>query len=294
MPWLEVSIQIRDSQLESLEDQLLELGALAVTLTDSGNQPVLEPAVNETPLWPRMIVTGLFVAGTAREAITSTLSNLDFIQHASDISFAELEDTDWERSWMDRFKAMQFGQDLWIYPSNLPVPPNLNATIIKLDPGLAFGTGTHPTTALCLEWIDNQDFTGKTVVDYGCGSGILAIAAALKGADKVYAIDNDPQAILATNENARRNKVTERVVTGVPDMDTFGADILLANILAQPIIDLSSQLLGRLNSNGKIVLSGILEEQQQAVLAEYQRHCKSLELKVASGWVRISGQKNAN
>ncbi len=294
MPWLEVSIQISESQLESLEDQLLELGALAVTLSDSEDFPILEPAVNETPLWPRIKVTGLFAAGSSRESILASLNQLNFIHHAGDISFTELEDSDWERSWMDRFEAMQFGKNLWIYPSNLTVPDSLNATVIRLDPGLAFGTGTHPTTALCLEWIDSQDFTDKIVIDYGCGSGILAIAAALKGAAKVYAIDNDPQAILATKDNARRNQISTKIECGMPDMETPQADVLIANILAQPIIDLSSQLNGSLNQNGKIVLSGILEEQQEAVLAAYQHYCKLLSVKAVDGWVRISGQKHAN
>jgi len=294
MAWLEVSIQINEHQLESLEDQLLELGALAVTLCDSKDFPVLEPAVGETPLWPYIKVTGLFAEGTSKLVIANQLAQLEFIQQASDISFAELQDTDWERSWMDRFEAMQFGKNLWIYPSNISIPSALDATIISLDPGLAFGTGTHPTTALCLEWIDSQNFTDKVVIDYGCGSGILAIAAALKGARKVYAIDNDPQAILASKENARRNKVSGQIVTAMPDIEIPAADILLANILAQPIIDLSTQLIAALKEHGKLVLSGILVEQQQAVLETYQPCCQLLSVDTVDGWVRISGQKNAN
>ena len=297
MSWLEAQIEVSEEQLPELEDQLLDLGALAVTLTDSEDHPVLEPAAGETPLWPKLTVTGLFTADTSKKMLTSTLSGLDFITHASAIRFSILEDQEWERSWLDRFKTMCFGNNLWIVPSTTTAaeqPADPQATIIHLDPGLAFGTGTHPTTALCLQWIDSQDFQGKTVIDYGCGSGILAIAAALKGAKVAYAIDNDPQAILATDENARRNNVSERIISGSPQLELPQADILLANILAQPLIEMAEKLTGHVKAGGSIVLSGILEEQQQSVRDSYQIHTNPLSLEICDGWVRINGTTNAN
>ncbi|MCF6225265.1 MAG: 50S ribosomal protein L11 methyltransferase [Xanthomonadales bacterium] len=291
MNWLEVRIEIRESQLEALENQLLELGALAVTLTDSEDHPLLEPGVDQTPLWPKLTVTGLFPGETKKKPITNHLNRLSFIQHASDISFSKLQDQAWERSWMTRFKTMRFGKNLWIVPSTTAkseYPSDPEAVIIQLDPGLAFGTGTHPTTALCLEWIDAQDFSGKVVIDYGCGSGILAIAAALKGAKMVYAIDNDPQAILATNENARRNNVCSQVIAGMPELETPPADILLANILALPLIEMAAQLVGRLKPHSPIVLSGILEEQQAQVVAAYRGLCSSIDCQSNEEWIRLA------
>jgi len=291
MNWLEVRIEVRESQLEALENQLLELGALAVTLTDSEDHPVLEPAVGETPLWPKLTVTGLFPGDTPKNPLANCLASLDFIQHASAIRFSELKDQAWERSWMARFKTMRFGKNLWIVPSTTAksdYPADPAAVIIQLDPGLAFGTGTHPTTALCLEWVDAQDFNGKTVIDYGCGSGILAIAAALKGAKMVYAIDNDPQAILATNENARRNNVSAQVIAGMPELETPPADILLANILALPLIEMAAQLVGRLKPESHIVLSGVLEEQQSQVVAAYRELCHNIECQAHEEWIRLT------
>lgn len=291
MNWLEVRIEVRESQLEALENQLLELGALAVTLTDSEDHPLLEPAVGETPLWPKLTVTGLFLGDTPKEPLSTQLAKLDFIQHASAIRFSELEDQAWERSWMARFKTMRFGENLWIVPSTTEkseYPADPAAVIIQLDPGLAFGTGTHPTTTLCLEWIDTQDFSGKIVIDYGCGSGILAIAAALKGAQKVYAIDNDPQAILATNENARRNNVCDQIIAGMPDLKTPPADILLANILALPLIEMASQLVGRLKPKRPIVLSGILVEQQAQVVAGYSTLCSNIDCQSNAEWIKLT------
>lgn len=291
MSWLEVRIEIREQQLEELEDQLLELGALAVTLTDSEDHPVLEPAVGETPLWPKLTVTGLFSRDASKESISVSLSRMDFIQHVSAIRFSTLEDQQWERSWMERFKTMRFGKNLWIVPSTTEktdYPTDPDATIIHLDPGLAFGTGTHPTTALCLEWIDGEEFTGKTVIDYGCGSGILAIAAALKGAKIVYAIDNDPQAILATDENARRNKVSQQLSCALPGQELPRADIILANILTGPLIELAPKLTTQLKAGGKIVLSGIIEEQQGQVALAYAGLLDSaIDIETNDGWVRL-------
>lgn len=292
MTWLEVRVEIREQQLEELENQLFELGALAVTLTDSEDCPVLEPAVGETPLWPKLTVTGLFGADASSKRITESLSRLKFIQHANAIFFSRLQDQQWERSWMERFKTMRFGKNLWIVPSTTAIadyPADPDATIIHLDPGLAFGTGTHPTTALCLEWIDSQNFTGKTVIDYGCGSGILAIAAALKGAKVVYAIDNDPQAILATDENARRNNVNKQLSSALPDQELPRADIILANILAGPLIELAPKLTALLNVEGKIVLSGIIEEQQEQVAIVYAELLGSgIDVEINDGWIRLS------
>ncbi|MBD3646046.1 MAG: 50S ribosomal protein L11 methyltransferase, partial [Pseudomonadales bacterium] len=213
-------------------------GAVSVTVTDAGDNPLFEPGPGEVPVWKKVTVTGLFEDDIDVEAIRNELSLEGFT-----VAWVEdLGDRIWEREWMDRFKPMQFGQNLWICPGGYEIEAS-DAVIIHLDPGLAFGTGTHPTTRLCLEWLDDGSVAGKQVVDYGCGSGVLAIAALLLGAERVVAIDNDPQAISATRENALRNGVEDRLETGLPeDLWPDDCDIVLANILADPLRQLSTRL----------------------------------------------------
>jgi len=266
---------------------------LAITLTDDADDPVLEPGVGKTPLWPSVCVTALFGGDTPIEPLARMLSLVPGVDRPQQVSFHKFADQQWERVWLERFKPMQFGRDLWIVPGDQAAPEDAKH-ILRLDPGLAFGTGTHPTTRLCLQWMDNHDFHGQTVVDYGCGSGVLGIVAAIKGAKEVFCVDNDPQALLASSDNAARNGVVDNILVSMPEQFTpVSADVVLANILASPLIDLAPVLLGSLRPGGFIVLSGILEEQAKDVLESYQLHLNNLSVTTDDGWVRIQGQKNA-
>ena len=291
MSWLEVSVQVSKEKAPLVEQLLENQSVLALTLTDSADDPVLEPGVGETPLWPSVCITALFGADQPREPLSRLLSLVPGIDRPQQVSFRKVEDQQWERAWLDRFKPMQFGRDLWIVPGNLEAPATAGH-VLRLDPGLAFGTGTHPTTRLCLQWIDGHDFKDRLMVDFGCGSGVLGIAAAIKGATRVIAVDNDPQALLATRDNADRNHVTDKINAVLPDQfRPAQADIMLANILAGPLIDLSADLLKALRPGGSLVLSGVLEEQADEVIAAYQPYTDPLLVTKDDGWVCISGRK---
>ncbi len=292
MPWSEVSISVKRELAPLAELVLEQQGALAVTLEDAENNPVLEPGPGATPLWPSVHVRGLFEADAARDRITRALQVLPGISQPDLIRWRELGDQVWERTWMDRFQPMKFGDHLWIVPTGTEIPWDENNIEIRLDPGLAFGTGTHPTTALCLEWLDGQDFSAKRVVDYGCGSGILGIAAALKGAERVVCVDNDPQALEATTDNAARNGVTDRIQCLAPEAySENSADFILANILAGPLVELAPVLLGSVKPGGTIVLSGILQEQAEMVAGAYRADCQKICRHELDGWVRLTIQR---
>jgi len=292
MPWCEVSVAVSRAQASAIEDVLEQLGALAITLQDDADDPVLEPDVGSTPLWPAVQVRGLFEADVQRSRITDALQIVAGLGRPDLIHWREVGDQDWERAWMKRFRPMKFGQHLWIVPSGMQIPFDGNNFEIRLDPGLAFGTGTHPTTALCLEWLDNHVLNGRSVVDYGCGSGVLGIAAALKGANRVTCVDNDPQALEATQANIQRNGVAGVIDCKAPD--EFGeteADVLLANILSGPLIELSAVLLGSLRPGGQIVLSGVLEEQAAEVIQAYHPVCSDFRSAAQDGWFRLEARK---
>ncbi|HID50127.1 MAG TPA: 50S ribosomal protein L11 methyltransferase, partial [Chromatiales bacterium] len=257
---------------EQLSDLLSASGACAVTLQDGANQPLFEPPPGATPLWGATRVVGLFEAGADIKAVLAALATALAPSPLPSWHLNPLEDRDWVRAWMDDFRPMRFGERLWIVPGELP-PPDPGAVNIRLDPGLAFGTGTHPTTAMCLHWLDAHPPRDCTVIDYGCGSGILAIAAARLGARAIQAVDTDPQALLATTDNAQRNAVADRIATVPPDaVPPEPANLLLANILAGPLLELAPRLATRVRPGGHIVLSGILAGQADAVQAAY-RHC---------------------
>ncbi len=294
MPWLEVNLVVDQSKADNISEALETAGALAVTMQNSGEGEVLEPGVGETSMWQQVQVTGLFSAGIDQLQVQQELSSLGIIGHAGELQFSELADQQWERSWLDRFQPMCFGKRLWIYPSHTK-PPDSDNIILRLDPGLAFGTGTHATTALCLHWMDGAQLDGSTVVDYGCGSGILAIAAGLLGAERVIAVDNDPQALLATRDNAARNGVAGLIETVEPGaFDASDVDLVLANILSQPLIDLAPALKACLADGGRLVLSGILENQADSVQAAYVDSIHWQKKSVESGWVRLCGIKGMN
>ena len=289
-PWLQLTLEAIDHSSEQLEDALLRAGALAVTLEDAGDQPVLEPALEETPLWPHTRVTGLFDAQTDIEVVKNRLRCFLRAAHLPECRLTALEERDWVRAWMDHFHPMRFGRRLWVCPTG-QTPPDPQAVNIRLDPGLAFGTGTHPTTALCLEWLDGADLSGKTVLDYGCGSGILAIAAAKLGARRAWAVDIDPQALLASDDNAAENGVEDRIELASPaelPMD-LQVDVLLANILAGVLVRLAPELGRRVQPGGRLALSGILEAHADAVQAAFSRDFTFDLRQRHEDWVLLAG-----
>ena len=294
---IELSLTLRSDQQEAVETALEDVGALAVTLLDadadtSNEQAILEPGVGETPLWSLIVLAALFEADIDRSGLLHVLGELLPDLEPAQITFRDVADQDWTRVWMDQFKPMQFGKRLWIYPWNIEPPHESDAVTVRLDPGLAFGTGTHPTTALCLEWLDQADLAGKSVLDYGCGSGVLAIAAALLGASDVVAIDNDPQAILASRDNAERNGVAGSISLFLPDADPGAtADVLVANILAGPLHSLAPVFAARLKSGGALALSGILVGQRDELLERYSEWFEELSATVCEDWVRIDGRR---
>ena len=290
MSWLELSVRVSRQNAPLVESLLQNEPVLALTLTDDADDPVLEPGVGETPLWPSVCVTALFSGDTPVESLAQILSLVPGVDRPQHVSFRKFEDQQWERAWLDRFKPMQFGNGLWIVPGVLDAPPQAT-DVLRLDPGLAFGTGTHPTTRLCLQWIDGHDFKDQTVIDYGCGSGVLGIATAIKGALKVVCVDNDPQALVATRDNAARNGVADTIRVLTPEQyEPDQSDVVLANILAGPLVELAPVLLGSLRPAGSLVLSGILEAQADEVAAAYRAQTDSLSVVTDDGWVRLSAR----
>lgn len=301
MPFLQLILPIGAADPAPYEDALLAAGASSITLEDEGDDPVLEPLPGTTPLWPRVRVKALFDGDADRDEILRILdSELSSAlgEPLSRIAFETLADRAWEREWLKDFKPMRFGQRLWICPGGQqPDAEQLRTSpspvLIELDPGLAFGTGTHPTTALCLEWLDTAEVAGTRVIDFGCGSGILAIAAAKLGAAEVVAIDIDPQALLATHDNAERNGVAPliraRLVDSEAESHEAPADILLANILAGPLESLAAVFAGRVRTGGRLVMSGILRNQAEAVASTYAPWFDIAPVVVRDDWVRLDG-----
>ena len=287
MPWIQLRINTTNEFAEEISEQLEQSGAVSVTFQDTYDNPIFEPLPGETKLWGNTDVVGLYDAQTNTDELKAIL-NLE--QYSYKIE--QLEDKDWEREWMDNFHPMQFGQRLWICPSWRDVP-DPNAVNVMLDPGLAFGTGTHPTTALCLTWLESLDLKNKLVIDYGCGSGILAIAALKLGAKRVIGIDIDPQAIQASNDNAQRNGVNDKLelylAKDIPD--NLQADVVVANILAGPLKELEPQINKLVKSHGELGLSGILATQSSSVCSAYQTHFDLDPVVEQDEWCRITGKK---
>ena len=296
MPWLQMKLAINPSLAEQFEDLLLSAGALSVTYQDSDDQPIYEPELGTTPLWSNTAITGLFDAEVDMQACQDFL-RLSYQQMRQEEAFPKLyieilEDKDWEREWMKSYKPMQFGDRLWVCPSWCDAP-NPNAVNLMLDPGLAFGTGTHPTTELCLRWLDSIDTENKTVTDYGCGSGILGVAALLLGAKSVLAVDIDKQALLATNTNLARNNLgSESLNVYLPEQAPDQAtDILVANILSGPLVELAPVLAQRVKSAGLLALSGLLANQQQDIIDAYSPWFELLPAVELDGWIRVVGTR---
>lgn len=299
MPWLELQLTIDVSAQPRAEATLEDLGALSVTLMDADadtpdEAAIFEPGVGETPLWKSLTLLALFDAAADRRGLTHLLHDALPELAPDHIAFREVADQDWERAWMDRYRPMQFGRRLWIYPWNIEPPGDLDeaAVILRLDPGLAFGTGTHPTTALCLEWLDGIELTGRTVIDYGCGSGVLAVAALKLGAAHALGIDNDPQALTATRDNVARNGLAANLHACSPQDIPQGtrANVFVANILAGPLAELAPRFAALCVPGTPIALSGILAGQEPELLERY-RACGFVDLLATrrDDWVRLSG-----
>ena len=289
MPWLQLKFDSSPEQVDHVSDLLTELGAAAVTFEDGAYQPLFEPDPGETRLWNNTRIIGLFDANVDMPAIIEQMKQSLGEQAPQQVQVNPLEDKDWVRAWMDTFKPMRFGQNLWICPS-WHTPDEPNAVNVMLDPGLAFGTGTHPTTALCMEWLDANPPADLNVIDFGCGSGILAIAAALLGAKYVEAVDHDPQAVSATNDNAEKNKVSDKINALLPrQFEDTPADLILANILANPLLELAPRFAYLLKPGGQIVLSGILAEQAGQILQCYEEWFELQPPAQQDDWVRIDG-----
>lgn len=288
MAWRQLTIELGSRDPEPTESLLTELGALAVTLSDGGQQPLLEPAPGETPLWSSVRLLALFDEQADTSRIDAQLEPLDLGRRR----WAHLEDREWERAWLDDFEPMRFGKSLWVLPHGHGELPPPGATVVRLDPGLAFGTGRHATTALCLEWLDAVDLRDRSVVDYGCGSGLLGIAAAKLGASRVWCLDIDEQALQATRANAQANHVADRVEVAQPAAEqSGGVDIVIANILADTLARLAPEFAHRLRAGGDIVLSGILDEQAGATHDVYTNWFDMDEPVFRAGWSRLSGKR---
>lgn len=293
MPWIQIVTVTNETNAEAVEDAMLASGALSVTLADAEDTPIFEPELGTTPIWANTKISALYEADSDSEKIlaqlqTATSSLEDDLAFKAEI----LEDKDWEREWMKNFQPIQCGDRLWICPS-WKEPPQESAVNLLLDPGLAFGTGTHPTTFLCLKWLDAQDLTGKTVTDFGCGSGILAIAALLLGAEHATGTDIDPQALLASRENAKRNSIADdRFSLYFPKevpQDIAPCDIMIANILAQPLIQLAPEITNMTKPGSLIALSGIIDNQAKDVIDRYKEWFDLNPPVYKEEWILITG-----
>lgn len=291
MPWIQLKIDVTEKDAEAVSTLMSGNGAQAVTFTDAKDSPLFEPKPGELVLWPNTTVIGLFEADHDMQGVIQRMAQTKVLGEDFVYKLDQLEDKDWEREWMDNFKPMQFGERLWICPSWCDIP-NPEAVNIMLDPGLAFGTGTHPTTSLCLQWLDKQELTDKTVLDFGCGSGILGIAAVKLGAQRVIGVDIDPQALEATQENARRNHCEADFELYLPEQQPDApADLVLANILAGPLRELRELIAGQCKQGGHLVLSGILESQAAELNELYGEFFDMDEPEFLDEWSRLSGKK---
>ena len=292
MNWIQWRLTIKGQVSEPLEALLLDSGAVSITYQDAANRPVLEPDPGEIRLWDDLILIALYQADVNSREIEGVLSNLPVWQDVRSSQWEVLEDKDWVRAWMDNYHPMQFGESLWICPTNAE-PPNPDAINIMLDPGLAFGSGTHPTTALCLEYLEKKIQGGEEIVDFGCGSGILAIAAVKLGAIKAIGTDHDPQAVIASRDNAERNGVSENQfpVFHSDDFHTQPCDGVVANILAETLKHLSTEISELIRPGGWIAMSGILESQIDSVKTAYQKTIDFDQPTILDDWVLLTGTK---
>ncbi len=297
MAWLQLSLDLEALDLATVHKCCEKLGALSVTLQDAGNDPVLEPLPGEMPIWNKTRVIALFeLAGSApatRDALRRRLADqLQVESHL--VSMEELPERDWISAWRKDARPSRFGERLWVCQDGQR-PADPNAVIVDLDPGLAFGTGSHPSTALCLEWLSRAQLEGKTLIDYGCGSGILAVAAARLGASAVFATDIDEQALIATRENALKNGVYDQITVLRPDeLQARETDILVANILSNPLRQLAPRFAELVRPGGQIALAGILQEQACAVQQVYDKAFVIGQSGRNGDWAILAGRRRAD
>ena len=294
MPWIQLRVSTTEEKAEQVSDMLIGWGAQAVSFLDAHDTPIYEPMPGEVIYWTNTVVVGLFDAEHPMDKVVKQLRQVSFFKDGVDYKLEQLEDKDWEREWMDNFHPIKFGNRLWVCPSwrDIPDPTAVN---VMLDPGLAFGTGTHPTTALCMQWLDATIEPQQTVVDFGCGSGILGIAALKLGAKRVVGVDIDPQAIEASTANAKRNNVEGQIELYLPKDQpaNFQADVVVANILAGPLAELKTVISSYVKPGGKLALSGILESQAQSVIDAYSDEFSFDPVAIQEEWVRLSARKQA-
>ncbi|WP_166839059.1 50S ribosomal protein L11 methyltransferase [Rheinheimera pleomorphica] len=292
MPWIQLRVSTTEEKAEQVSDMLMGWGAQAVSFLDAHDTPIYEPMPGEVLYWANTVVVGLFDAEHPMDKVLKQLHQVSFFKGQPDYKLEQLEDKDWEREWMDNFHPIKFGKRLWVCPSwrEIPDPAAVN---VMLDPGLAFGTGTHPTTALCMQWLDATIQPDQTVVDFGCGSGILGIAALKLGAKRVIGVDIDPQAIEASTANAKRNSVEGQIELYLPkdQPKDFQADVVVANILAGPLAELKAIISAYVKPGGVLALSGILQSQAQSVIEAYSDEFSFDPIAVQDEWVRLSGRK---
>jgi len=291
MPWHQITVITNEDLAPRLADFFDNLGAVSVTYMDAEDEPVYEPAIGETKIWTNTEVIALYELDAEPELIKTLVYAQFKAEQLRSWKYEEIADQEWERAWMEYYQPMKFADKLWVCPTDQEQYES-GTVCLTLDPGLAFGTGTHPTTALCLEWLASHDLAGKTVIDYGCGSGILAVAAILLGAKEAHAVDIDPQAITATQSNALKNKVQDKIACYLPEQFApFQADIVLANILAKPLIDMSEQICNLVAPGGRLVLSGILHEQAESVMNAYRQYITFSAPVQQEDWIRLEGIK---
>ena len=293
MSWWQLTVECSSEELEQTEDILLALGAFSLTIADARDEPIYEPLPGDTPVWSYSTVTGLFDQSRSLEDLYDDLvKNLPEHQ-VSTIRREQLEDQVWEWVFFDRYQPIRFGRRLWVCPG-WHEPPQPDACNVILDPGIAFGTGSHATTALCLEFLDAHPPVDKEVIDYGCGSGILAIAAFKLGARQLHCIDIDPQALKATEDNAHRNRIDPGLLNiSTPDkLQQQPVDYLMANILSGPLIDLQEQFAKLCKPGARLLLSGILENQADSVCDAYSGNFQLDAVKIRDGWCLVTGTRN--
>jgi ribosomal protein L11 methyltransferase len=298
----EIEFPLSGLDPDIVEEALLAAGACSITLVDRGDEPVLEPGPGEIRLWSDTLVRALFQGAGAQDAGAVARPAIRAVERLSaslgthitaTARVRGVEDRDWERVWLADWKSMRFGRRLWVCPTSADAPDDPNAVVVRLDPGLAFGTGTHPTTALCLQILESMPLTGRSVVDYGCGSGILGIAALKMGAAHVVAVDLDPQALIATRENAIRNGVSSAIeVEGIP-VQLLPASCVVANILAGPLIELAPTLTAACEAGGDLLLSGLLKTQAYAVKAAYTSGFDMVQVVGRDDWCCIHARRAA-
>jgi len=282
--WYKVELAGTRANASTIEEILVAIGAISISMTNKSKKDIYEPGVGETPLWELINISALFEQKILEKDIALALNLIEY----SNLSISELEETNWIESYQKNFQPIKFGKNLYVIPSWEESNKFDDKTIIRMDPGLAFGSGSHETTHLCLEYLDSSNLKELTVIDYGCGSGILGIATLLLGAKNVIAVDIDPQAIIATKENAKINNVDKKIsIVSSDSLADKEVDLLIANILSNPLMTLRDKFIELIKPNGRIVISGIMKKQLLEVSKHYEEFCTIVDVKERNKWCLI-------